>query len=243
MSELGAAPPSVLPYAVRRSRRARRARLTVSDAGEAVVVLPERAPLREAARLVERHGDWLERHLERARTERARLAEGPALGEGRVLMVAGRPHRTATVDAAADRPARGRVEGVGDLLILRLGRDGIEAPALLEAWLRERARAALGERVATRAREMGLEPGRMSVRDQRTRWASASRSGALSFSWRLVLAPPEVLDAVVVHELAHLRIRGHSKAFWALVVRHAPGTPSARLWLRHHARALRSALD
>ena len=66
-------------------------------------------------------------------------------------------------------------------------------------------------------------------------WASASANGSLSFSWRLVLAPPFVLDSVVVHELAHLRIRGHTRRFWALVERHAPRTPEARRWLREHA--------
>jgi predicted metal-dependent hydrolase len=65
----------------------------------------------------------------------------------------------------------------------------------------------------------------------------------MSFSWRLLLAPPFVLDAVVVHELAHLRIRGHDRRFWALVERHAPRTADARRWLREHAHELRAALE
>jgi predicted metal-dependent hydrolase len=83
----------------------------------------------------------------------------------------------------------------------------------------------------------------MSVRGQRARWGSASRDGSLSFNWRLLLAPPFVLDAVVVHELAHLRIRGHSRSFWSLVERHAPRTVEARRWLRAHHRELLAALD
>jgi hypothetical protein len=90
---------------------------------------------------------------------------------------------------------------------------------------------------------MAVRPGRISIRDQSSRWASASPNGALSFSWRLILAPPEVLDAVVVHELAHLRVRGHSRTFWELVERHAPQTPAARRWLRAHAREVRAALE
>jgi predicted metal-dependent hydrolase len=105
------------------------------------------------------------------------------------------------------------------------------------------ARTRLAERVSAHAVAMGVRPGRISVRDQTSRWASASPGGGLSFSWRLILAPPYVLDAVVVHELAHLRIRGHSHAFWALVLRHAPRTPEARRWLRDHAREVRAALD
>ncbi len=231
------------PYQIRRSDRARRARITVSREGQTVVVLPRRMPEREAARLVAEHGAWIDRHVGRISTERARLAARPALGEGRVLLVAGEPCRVSTVDVRADRPARGRVEAVAGGVIVRLGRDGRETAELLEPWLRQRAREAIGARVAARAIDLGVRPGRITVRDQRSRWASASHNGSLSFSWRLVLAPPFVLDAVVVHELAHLRIRNHSHRFWSLVEGHAPRTPEARRWLREHATELRAALE
>jgi hypothetical protein len=116
------------------------------------------------------------------------------------------------------------------------------SPATLGAWGFNGHRF-ITERAAVLAPVVDVRPTRITVRDQRTRWGSASRSGALSFSWRLILAPPDVLDSVVVHELAHLRIRGHDRAFWTLVERHAPKTPTARRWLRDHARELRGALD
>ena len=103
---------------------------------------------------------------------------------------------------------------------------------LLERWLRERARDVLLERVESLAPVVGVRPTSVSVRDQQTRWGSASKSGSLSFSWRLLLAPPFVLDAVVVHELAHLRHANHGAAFWALARTHAPRTDEARRWLR-----------
>ena len=99
------------------------------------------------------------------------------------------------------------------------------------------------ERVAARMPAMGVQVKRVTIRDQRTRWGSASRSGTLSFSWRLVLAPPEVLDYVVVHELAHLQVAGHGKRFWALVAKHHSGAASSRKWLRDHHDEIRSALD
>ena len=206
-------------------------------------MLPRRAPMSEAERLVERHGDWLDRHVGRVRDERARLLARPALGEGRRLHVEGALLRVSTVDAGAGRPARGRVALMGDQLIVRLGRDGRDTAEVLEAWLRGRARDIIAARVAARAPDLRVEPGRITIRDQSTRWASASRSGALSFSWRLILAPPWALDAVVVHELAHLRIQRHSRAFWALVERYAPRTPEARRWLHDNARDVRAALD
>jgi hypothetical protein len=228
---------------VRRSDRARRSRLTVTESGEVVVVLPRRAPLSEAEQLVARHAGWLDGQRRRRREEQSRLLARPPLGQGRGLVVAGVPLRVTTVDGPAARPSRGSVEASPGSLVLRLGADRRAAAALLDVWLRREARTAVGERVAARAAEMAVRPGRVSIRDQSSRWASASTGGSLSFSWRLVLAPPWVLDAVVVHELAHLRIRGHTRAFWSLVTRHAPRTPEARAWLRKHARELRAALE
>lgn len=229
-------------YTLRRSDRARRARLTVSRDGDAVVVLPRRMAAREADRLVIEHADWLDRHLGRIRAEQARLATRPALGEGRIFVVAGESYRVAEVDAGSRRPARGRVEASPGQLVVRRGRDDRTATELLDGWLRERARTVIHEVVERRAREVGVTPGRITIRDQSSRWASASVDGSLSFSWRLILAPTFVLDAVAVHELAHLRIRGHSRAFWDLVESHAPRTPEARAWLRQHAREIRAAL-
>ena len=100
------------------------------------------------------------------------------------------------------------------------------------------ARATAREFVSTLAREeaerIGVEYRRIRIGGQRTLWGSCSSRGTLSFNWRLVLAPPEVLDYVVVHELCHLRVPNHSRAFWALVERHRPHWRQQRDWLRDH---------
>ena len=166
-------------YTVRRSARAWRSRITITGDAEVVVVLPARAPAREADELVERHRTWIERHLSRMLARRRALALRPSLAHGRVLTINGQPE-IVRATTAAERAA-------------------------LERRLRRAARAAISERVTARSPEMGLQAKRITIRDQRTRWGSASRSGTLSFSWRLILAPPTVLDYVVVHELAHLR--------------------------------------
>ncbi len=231
-------------YHVRRSGRARRSRLTIDRDGVVVVVLPTRAPLQEAERLVGLHDAWIGRHLDRLAAQRARLAARPELGEGRVLEVHGQPLTVVIETAPSARPqARGRVLRSADLLIVQLGSDGRSPAALLEGWLRTLARQVITANVAARAVEMGVRPVRIAIRDQVSRWASASARGTLSFSWRLILAPPAVLDAVVVHELAHLRVRGHSRAFWDLVEHHAPATAASRAWLRTHAVEVRAALE
>lgn len=207
------------------------------------MVLPRRMAAREADRLVIAHADWLDRHLSRIHAERAQLAQRPALGEGRLLDIAGERYRVSEVDAGTRRPTRGRVEDTPGRLVVRRGQDGRTAAEMLDGWLRRRARSAITDVVVQRAAQMAVTPGRISIRDQSSRWASASADGSLSFSWRLILAPPFVLDAVVVHELAHLRIRGHTRPFWNLVESYAPRTPEARRWLRQHAREVRAALE
>lgn len=112
-----------------------------------------------------------------------------------------------------------------------------------ERRLRAEARTVLVASVDRHAPLLGVTPRRITVRDQATRWGSASRSGTLSLNWRLVMAPPWVLDYVVVHELAHLADFSHSPAFWQAVRRAIPWTDDARRWLRAHGWELRAALD
>jgi predicted metal-dependent hydrolase len=231
-------------YVIRRSRRARRSRLTIDRDGVVTVVLPLRVPSHEAERLVQRHDAWIGRHLDRLAAQRARLAARPGLHEGRVLEVHGRPLIVVVQDAAWATPqVRGSVKRRGDRLVVQPGADGRGPAILLEGWLRTLARRVISTNVDARAAEMGVRPVRIEIRDQVSRWASASARGTLSFSWRLVLAPPEVLDAVVVHELAHLRLRGHSRAFWDLAEHYAPATAASRAWLREHAAEMRAALE
>ncbi|MCY7417606.1 MAG: M48 family metallopeptidase [Chloroflexi bacterium] len=236
------------PYTVRRSSRAKRARLTVTAEGQAVVVLPQRAPAGSAQVLVERHEAWLRRHLERAASRRDGLELRPPLENGRVLTVNGIPHRVRLVTDAAI--ARGSTRqsldldqgGIVGVLEVRHSPEMPPVP-ILERWFRDQARSVLRERVGALAPVVGVRPTSISVRDQQTRWGSASKAGSLSFSWRLLLAPPFVLDAVVVHELAHLRHANHGATFWALARLHAPRTDEARRWLRANRTELRSALD
>lgn len=94
------------------------------------------------------------------------------------------------------------------------------------------------ERCAHHAPAMGVEFGKVRLKEMSSLWGSCSARGDLSFNRRLLDAPPEVLDYVVVHELAHLRWRGHGKRFWDLVARHCPEQRRRRRWLRDNGRAL-----
>ena len=232
-------------FVLRRSPRARRPRLTIRPDGTLVVTLPQRMAQRWADQLVAERRSWIAGHRARLATLRSALAARPALGAGRTVSFGGIDHAVSVL--VRPERARSRVLHADEpepfLWIELAPADDRPPAAVLEAWLRAEARAAVERRVLVRGRDLGVRIGRLAIRDQRSRWGSASRRGALSFSWRLVLTPPWVLDYVVVHELAHLLDFSHSARFWELVRGLVPQAEAARRWLRSHDTELRHALD
>lgn len=113
-----------------------------------------------------------------------------------------------------------------------------QAAALFEAYFKQQARAYISARVAYQAARLRLKPAGIRITSARTRWGSCSASDNLNFTWRLVMAPPEVIDYVVVHELIHLTVKNHSRAFWLRVASAYPAYQTARQWLKHNGAAL-----
>jgi predicted metal-dependent hydrolase len=220
---LSGAVPSGIPYRVRRSQRARRVRVTV-DAGRGVeVVLPRRADEREAAAAVTELRPWIERRV--AELERARAAVAARGGTvpylGASLRLVGQPGRT-------------RVRRRGPELLVPEPHDALA----LERWYRRSARLEVAPRLDRACAALGLSYSRLAIRGQRTRWASCSPSGAMSFNWRLLLAPAAVLEYVVWHEACHLEVMDHSPRFWSLLGRWCPQYREHALWLRRHGATL-----
>lgn len=114
-----------------------------------------------------------------------------------------------------------------------------QAEQVFTAWYRRQARVVLTERVRYYATLHGLRYQKIRISSARTRWGSCSSRGTLSFTWRLVMAPPEVIDYVVVHELAHTVEHHHSKIFWAKVAEILPGYKPCRQWLRKNGGRLK----
>jgi len=214
---------SEVAYRIRRSPRARRVHVAVDHDGDVEVVLPGRAAEREAAAAVRELRPWIERR--RAELARARAAVAAAAGSvpylGRELRLVHEPGRT-------------RAHRRGDELLVP-AREHREA---LERWYRRAARIEIAERLDRATAAAGLSYTSLSIRGQRTRWASCSRTGAMSFNWRLLLAPEPVLDYVVWHEVCHLAVLDHSPRFWALVARHCPDYAEHAGWLRRYGAAL-----
>jgi predicted metal-dependent hydrolase len=213
-----------IEYTVRRSARARRVRVTVDAARGVEVVLPQRAPEREAAAAVRELRPWIGRRVAELDLARAAVAARgdavPYLGE--LLQVRSEPGRT-------------RVHRRGEELLTPAGPE--REPAL-ERWYRRAARDEVAPRLDHACALAGSGYTKLSIRGQRTRWASCSREGAMSFNWRLLLAPEPVLDYVVWHEVCHLQVMDHSPRFWALLARHWPGYREQQRWLRRHGQTL-----
>ncbi len=242
-----------LPYTLRHSTRARRLRVVVDPENGLIVTVPAGRASRGAASvtrlvegfLVEREA-WLRGHLERQAQAQARIAARRPFEPGGQLLYLGQLHRL-IVEPAATGLRRSTVVRVGaddgdEIVVLLAPADRRPARRVLETWLRERARVTIEARLALHAETLGVRPAAVSIRDQRTRWGSATRTHRLAFSWRLILAPPDALDTVVVHELAHLRVFGHGPAFWAVVASQRPDHARWRRWLREHALELHAAL-
>jgi predicted metal-dependent hydrolase len=190
---------------------------------------------------------WLRRHLDRQARERVRLAAQGGVRDGALFRFRGTMHRL-RVGPARPGVRRSSVERVGvgdeDELVVQLAPvDRRSTAEVLEAWFRTCARAAIEREIHRHAAALRVEPAAVSIRDQRTRWGSASRQGRLAFSWRLILAPPEALETVVIHELAHLRVFGHGPHFWSLVASRRADHLVWRRWLRDHSTELHAALD
>ena len=160
----------------------------------------------------------------------ARLCDGgevPYLGERLLLGVGTEALRR-----------RAHVSRRGSELRVALG-PGMPLRDALEAWYRRLARVEVTPRLDAAVARAGRGYSSLQIRGQRTRWASCSTSGAMSFNWRLLLAPAEILDYVVEHEVAHLAVRDHSERFWALLAGRCPDWRERERWLRRHGHALR----
>jgi predicted metal-dependent hydrolase len=223
----------VIPYTLKVSTRAKRMRMTIAN-GELSVTVPGGLRFYSVERFIQEHGEWI----------LAKLAQGskrkpmPTLPKD-VILVRGTPMRIERIEES-NRKSRARIEMGKDRVIVRVPA-GSRAYSLgiVEAWLRDQAREVIGAEVNRQAARMRARPTGLTIRDQRTRWGSCSSKGTLSFNWRLVMAPPEVMSYVVIHELGHLFHANHSKDFWAVVAGFCPDFKKHRAWLRKNASLLR----
>jgi predicted metal-dependent hydrolase len=237
-----------------RNARARRLRLSVDPAsGRVKLTLPPRASLKRAMAWAEEQRGWIER-------QRSVLPEARPFVPGAVIPLEGEdvaidwsPERTRTISlirhaglvpASTEPPASALEEewnpaqGRGDVRLVCGGpEEGLSRR--IESWLKRRALAVLSDETAHYAARAGVTVTRVSVADPKSRWGSCASSGAIRYSWRLILMPPHVRRATVAHEVAHRIEMNHSPAFHAVVLRLFGEDPApARAWLKRHGAAI-----
>lgn len=231
-------PPSVthieldgvsVPVAVRLSKRATSFRLSIPATGP-LLTLPEKSRWADAEAFLHRHRHWLAARLPRAAQARRLVAgaEVPLRGVSHLIVPSGKLRGRVVVAADEDGP------------ILQVPGATEHQPRRLYDWLKSEALADLTRQSAFHAERLGVSVTQVKLRSQSSRWGSCSSSGSINYNWRLILAPPHVLDYVAAHEVAHLVEMNHSAAFWATVTRTLPNMERGRSWLKAHGRDLMS---
>jgi predicted metal-dependent hydrolase len=212
---------------VKRHRQARRYTLRIQAAArEVLLTIPPRGNLKEAKAFAQTHGGWIAARLNR-------LPEAVPFADGAILPLRGEAHRI------AHRPgSRGTVwveadDGAGENLLCVAG-DAAHLRRRVSDFLKREARRDLDIAAKRCAAALGVRIERISVRDTSSRWGSCSSAGALSFSWRLILAPPHVLEYLAAHEAAHLVEMNHSRKFWRVLREICPHMNSSKVWLDVH---------
>jgi predicted metal-dependent hydrolase len=211
---------------MRRHRQARRYTLRIDAASrEVVLTMPPRGSLKEAREFAQKHGAWIAARLKR-------LPEAAPFAHGSEVPLRGAAHRI--VHRRGERGTVWSEAGAAGELLLCVAGDAAHVNRRVGDFLKREAQRDLDAASRRHAAALGVRISRICVRDQSSRWGSCSNSGVLSFSWRLVLAPPHVLDYLAAHEVAHLVELNHSPRFWRLVERLYPEFERAKVWLDVH---------
>lgn len=215
---------------LRRRATARRITLRVSTATRDIVLtLPEHTELAAAIRFADAHGGWIAARL-------ARVPERVAFAPGALVPVRGLPHRI--VHWSSVRGATSVTTGSNGEPLVAVAGEAPHVPRRVKEFLQREARRDLDVAVKRYTETLGIPAKRITVRDTKSRWGSCSASGCLNFSWRLILAPPFVLDYLAAHETAHLKEMNHSPRFWRIVHGLCPRTEEAERWLKLHGTEL-----
>ncbi len=225
-----------ITYRWRKSTRATRFRVTVGPRGVEVIT-PGSAAQRDAERFLRLNADWVLAQQERIQTlESRRRPPGAAMAKkkpGTVLME-GKEFRLELCEDT-NRKSRTSVEQAGGIFRVKYppGNPG-GAEDALEGYLNKKAREMIPARVEVLSGRVGKKPKKITIRSQKARWGSCSSRGTLSFNWRLVMVPPEILDYVILHELVHFEEPNHSLRFWKKLAALDPDCQQHRRWLREN---------
>jgi predicted metal-dependent hydrolase len=221
----------VIPYTIRRSAKATRVSLRIGQSAGLELVVPPDVEILNPDQVVRGKASWILRKLDFLSTSDGKNLR-LSFSHGSTLHLLGRE-----IVLELDESAEGKPSVNVDGRVCRITArhtDEKTIKQVLFSWYREEAKRIIPHRAAQLASVHSLTYTGVKVRDQRTRWGSCSSGGSLNFNWRLILAPPAVMDYLIVHELAHLREGNHSSKFWDVVAKMCPPYQEAERWIREH---------
>ena len=230
-----------LTYTAVTSPRRRTMSLTVSHSGDVRVYAPAWVSQYDVERMLKKKSAWIFRAIDAARVSVENSASAQAAGNNSYLFLGN--WYPADVRQTDGRSARAAFDGAK--FSIDIPRDALPSGdkkhvhSALENWYRQEAKEILGGRLLHYARVLGLDPHRIAIKGQKRIWGSChSRNKSVNLNWKLVMAPPAVIDYVIVHELVHLKIPNHSRRFWDAVRRTIPDCQAHHRWLKAHASAM-----
>ena len=213
-----------------RHRRARRYILRVLTDGTVRVTLPRWGVKHDAQAFLHASRDWIARQ----RARRVAVAGRPQPWQHGTPVLIDGVHLPLQVEPGST----GIRVRCGECVVSHQADVAADLRPIVEAWLRDRARRELPPMLLALADHHGIAVGRVSIRDQRSRWGACSPTGTITLNWRLIQTPPFVREYVLLHELMHRRELNHSRRFWKLVAGCCPRHAEARQWLRKEGKAL-----
>lgn len=227
----------IIPYEIQVNSRAKRLAIRISQ-GNVKISVPRNIPIKQAQTFIEAKKEWILKHWQAQNAERdggRGLVEGseiPYLGNNLVLHIKIYEGRRLKISRLNNELTIFLPEG------LPQESQALLLPEGLKQWYKEEARRILWDKLDYYAQALGVEYRQFRLKEQKTRWGSCSAEGNINLNWRVILAPEQVVDYLVIHELAHLRHLNHSRDFWRLVECHMPEYKRWRKWLRMHGKEL-----
>jgi predicted metal-dependent hydrolase len=226
---------STVIYTIKQSHRTRTIRLEIRRETGLTVVVPRKYTPKQVEDILVQKSRWILRHLQGVKPLQMPLFK-PAPGHGDRLPYLGKTIEIAVTAESGKRAAARLTDG---RLLIPLASGSDTAPAL-EKWFRAQAKLVFRQKADTFKVSMGLSYKAILIRGQRTRWGSCSPTGNITLNWKLLMAPEEIVDYVIIHEIAHRKYMNHSRRFWQYVERYCPRWKEHRKWLIRHEDELKS---
>lgn len=227
---------STVSYTIKQSYRTRSIRLEIRRESGLTVVVPRKYTPKQVEDILLQKARWILRHLTAGKPLQMPLFK-PAPGNGDSLPYLG---KTIELSVTAEAGKYTTARFTDGRLVIALT-SGVKTAPVLEAWYRMQARRVFTQKADTFKVIMGLSYKAILIRGQKTRWGSCSASGNITLNWKLLMAPPEIIDYVIIHELAHRKHMNHSQKFWQFVEHYCPGWKESRKWLVKHEDQLKSS--